>query len=149
MADVSLSRLYVLRATYLIIVVGLGVDIWPSILGHEGPWKLAGSVVVSLLGGVTLIASLGIRYPLKMIPLLLFELVWKSIWLLAVALQQWRLGPLDAGMLESVKACLMGIVILPLVIAWRSVVTEFVRARGDRWTLSVQPATPPAGALIA
>jgi hypothetical protein len=33
--EVSLVRLYVLRATYLLLVVGLGAMILPSLLRHE------------------------------------------------------------------------------------------------------------------
>jgi hypothetical protein len=36
-------------------------------------------VVRSVLAAVSLLAVLGIRYPLKMLPLLFFELVWKTI----------------------------------------------------------------------
>ena len=32
MHDVSTFRLYILRATYLLIVVGLGLTIWPLLL---------------------------------------------------------------------------------------------------------------------
>ena len=35
MAKVSLWRLYALRAGYLLLVVGLGVEIWPGII-HGG-----------------------------------------------------------------------------------------------------------------
>lgn len=34
MAGVSLFRLYALRASYLLIAVGLGVYIWPAIFHH-------------------------------------------------------------------------------------------------------------------
>ena len=33
--EVSLARLYVLRATYLLLVVGLGAMIVPSLITHE------------------------------------------------------------------------------------------------------------------
>ena len=36
MHDVSTFRLYLLRATYLLIVVGVGFPIWPGIL-HPSP----------------------------------------------------------------------------------------------------------------
>jgi len=84
MSEVSTFRLYLLRAAYLFIVVGLGFEIWPGIFHHEKTWTLMHGVACSLLAAVSVLAVLGIRYPLTMLPLLLFELVWKSIWLIAV-----------------------------------------------------------------
>jgi hypothetical protein len=88
MNDVSTLRLYLLRAGYLLLVVGLGSTIWPAIL-DQTTWELMRGVVVSMLGAMSLLAVLGIRYPLQMLPLLFFELTWKSIWLLRVALPLW------------------------------------------------------------
>src|SRR5579862_8801524 len=81
MTDVSLLRLYVMRATYLLLVVGLGLMIWPQIIHH--PMSTHGATT-SLLAAVQLLAIVGLRYPLQMLPVLLFELVWKSIWLTAI-----------------------------------------------------------------
>ena len=73
--EVSLVRLYVLRAMYLLLVVGLGAMIVPEILSHEPASR---GVIPSLLGAVWLLAFLGLRYPLEMLPLLMFEFAWKS-----------------------------------------------------------------------
>ena len=89
--DVSLTRLHVLRATYLLLVVGLGATIVPVLFGHE---PMARGVIPSLLGAVSLLAFVGLRYPLQMLPLLMFEFVWKTIWLFAFALPQWSSGEL-------------------------------------------------------
>jgi len=113
MSEVSTFRLYLLRATYLLILVGLGFTIWPGIIHHAKAVELMDGVVSSLLGAVAVVAALGIRYPLGMLPLLLFELVWKSIWLIAFALPLWSAHQIDAETQETVKACLMGIVIFP------------------------------------
>jgi len=131
--QVSLLRLYALRATYLLIAVGLGIDILPAIIHHAKPWELWQGVVCSVLGAVSALALLGIRYPLQMLPLLFFEMVWKSIWLVVVALPLWFANqPMDARTSETVLACLMG-VIFPVVIPWRYVVANFVMRRGERW----------------
>src|SRR5919112_572119 len=87
--DVSLFRLYVLRAMYLVLVVGLGAMIVPELLNHE---LTSRGVIASLLGAVWLLAFLGIRYPLQMLPLLMFELAWKAIWAIAYGLPQWSSG---------------------------------------------------------
>jgi hypothetical protein len=131
--EVSVLRLYVLRATYLLIVVGLGASIWPGILHHTRPWELMHGVACCMLGAVTLVAILGLRYPLRMLPLLLFELVWKSIWLIVVAYPAWSAHQIDADTAETIKACLMGIVIFPLAIPWPYVIATYVKAAGDRW----------------
>jgi hypothetical protein len=133
MPEVSTFRLYLLRATYLLIVVGLGFTIWPGILHPPKDLALMRGVVRSLLGAVSLLAILGIRYPLKILPLLFFELVWKSIWILAFGLPLWSAHQLDPDTRETLNACLMGIVLFPLVIPWRYVLANYVKAPGDRW----------------
>jgi len=132
MTQVSLPRLYALRAAYLLIAVGLGLTIWPGILYPDKPWPLMYGVVQSVLGAVSLLALLGLRYPLRMLPLLMFELVWKSMWLIVVAVPLWRTGTMDANTWETAVACLMG-VIFPIVIPWRYVWVNYVKASGDRW----------------
>jgi len=133
MSDVSAFRLYLLRAMYLLIVVGLGFTIWPGIIRHPLSWDLMQSATSSLLAGVSVLALVGIRYPLQMLPLLLFELVWKSIWLIAVALPLWAAHRIDAETWETVKACLMGVVLVPLVVPWPYVVAHYVKKPGDPW----------------
>ncbi|MBP9144988.1 MAG: hypothetical protein KBI44_10930 [Thermoanaerobaculia bacterium] len=134
MSEVSTFRLYLLRGTYLLIVVGLGLVIWPTLLHPVKAWTLWHSVGRSLLAAVTVLAALGIRYPLRLLPLLLFELVWKSIWLSAIALPLWLSGnPIDPAMQETIRDCLLGLVIFPAVIPWPYVLAEFVRKPGDRW----------------
>ena len=131
MTEVSLTRLYLLRATYLLIAVGLGSDVWPALLRH-GPWTMWHGVACSLLGAVSALALVGLRYPLRMLPLLLVELTWKSTWLLIIALPLWRAGVIDAATKETAVACLMG-VIFPVIIPWRYVWANYVTAPGDRW----------------
>ena len=131
--DVSTFRLYLLRATYLLIAVGLCLMIWPSILRHPVDVPHMNGVVRSLLGAVALLAFVGIRYPLKMLPLLFFELVWKSIWVLAFGLPLWLGHQLDAATGQTMFECLFGILLVLLVLPWRYVFTHYVREYGDRW----------------
>jgi hypothetical protein len=130
--DIALFRLYLLRAGYLLLVVGLGPTIWPVVLHHR-PWSdvMHGSAV-AMLAALSALALLGVRYPLKMLPLLLFELTWKAIFLAAVAYPAWVGGKMDANMSEATFACAMGAIFL-LVIPWDHVWATYVKAPGDRW----------------
>jgi hypothetical protein len=132
MKEVSLLRLYLLRATYLLIAVGLVFTIWPQIIHHPTPWSLWHGVGCSLLGTMALLAFWGIRYPLKMLPVLFFELIWKLIWLIAVALPLWKDHKMDADSLETAQNCFLG-VIVPIVIPWNYVWKQYIKMRGDRW----------------
>jgi hypothetical protein len=133
MSEVSTGRLHVLRALYLLIAAGLGITIWPGILAPPDDLPHMASVVRSVLGAVSLLALLGLRYPLTMLPLLLFEFIWKSIWVLAFGLPLWHAGQLDANAQETLKACLMGIVLVPIAVPWGYVFRHYVKAPGDPW----------------
>lgn len=132
MARVSLLRLYALRAGYLFIAVGLAATVWPLVLNHSPQWPLMNSVVCSLLAAMSVLAAVGIRYPLQMLPILLFELIWKSIWLIAVALPLWTANQIDARTWQTVTDCLTAAILIPLI-PWRYVISEYVMKPGDRW----------------
>jgi hypothetical protein len=133
LSDVSTVRLYALRALYALIAVGLGITIWPGILAPPDDLSHMASVVRSVLGAVALLALLGLRYPLKMLPLLFFEFVWKSIWVVAFGLPLWLGQELDANTRETLNACLMGIVLVPLAVPWGYVFRHYMKTPGDRW----------------
>jgi membrane associated rhomboid family serine protease len=133
MSEVSTVRLYMLRAMYLLIAAGLATTVWPYIVSP--PDLVAGpkSVIRALLGALAVVSLLGLRYPLQMLPLLLFALLWKVIWVVASAVPMW-LGPgLDAYASETLFACLMGVVLVPIVIPWGYVTQRYARSPGEPW----------------
>lgn len=132
MANISTLRLYLLRAMYLLMAVGLGVTIWPGIL-VPGDVSHMGSVVRGMLGALALMALWGLRYPMTMLPVLLFEFVWKVIWVVAFGLGPWLSGDLDPGRQQTLLDCLIGVVLVPIAVPWGYVVRHYVNAPGDRW----------------
>src|ERR671933_489117 len=136
MSDVSTFRLYLLRAMYVFTVVGLAIEKLPALI-HPANLPPGDSVILSVLGATALLAVVGIRYPIKMLPLLFFELVWKSILMLVFGLPRLLSGGLDPsvsfGGTETLIACLVGIVLVPLAIPWGYVFNQYVKAPGDRW----------------
>ena len=131
-AEVSLPRLYFLRLGYLVIALGLALTKWPLIINHDRPWPLFEGVETCMLVALSLLWFLGLRYPLQMLPVLLFEIAWKFIWMIAVVLPLWVSDQLDPATLKVFYACL--VVVIPLaVIPWRYVFANYVRKPGDRW----------------
>src|SRR5215216_1774250 len=136
MYEVSTFRLYLLRAMYVFTVVGLAIEKLPALL-RPATLSPGDSVILSVLGTTALLAVLGIRYPLKMLPLLFFEFVWKFIWILAFGLPLSLSGGLDPnisfGGTETLIACLVGVVLVPLVTPWGYVLKHYLQAPGARW----------------
>jgi hypothetical protein len=128
--EVSLVRLYVLRAAYLLLVVGAGGMILPVLISH-GP--MARGVIPALIGGVALLAIVGLKYPLLMLPLLMFEFAWKSLWLLVFGLPQYLSGQLPPTFAEDFFNISFGVVVMPLVIPWGYVWRHYVKGSADRW----------------
>lgn len=133
MSPVPQFRLHLLRAFYLLIAVGLGLTIWPQIVFPVSTVADPHSTIRAILAAFSLLALLGLRYPLQMLPILLFELVWKTFWVFASALPMWMSGGLDEYASGVLFACLMGVVLTPLVIPWKYVYQHYVKATGDPW----------------
>jgi hypothetical protein len=134
MTDVPLFRLYLMRAVYLLIAVGVGAMALPPLIAQAEPITPMRGVALSFWMALSLLALLGIRYPLQMIPVLMIQMLYKIVWLLAVALPLWQSGaPFDAATAEFTRAMIIGIIIDVIAIPWGYVLANYVRRPGSRW----------------
>ena len=127
--EVSLARLYVIRAVALLGVWGLFVTV-QTLVAHA---PMDRGVHNALISGLWLMALFTLRYPLKMVTILLFELVWKMVWLLAFGLPQWWSGVGSPRLSEDLWSIGAFPVVVVLVIPWGYVWRHYVKAPGDRW----------------
>lgn len=136
----SLRRVNLMRVGYAVMAIGLAARKWPllpdaaSLPAYEG-------VVAALLTAMSLLALLGLRYPVKLLPLLIFESAWKLIWLAVVAVPHVVAGDLSAEMGTMLSSISLVVVIL-VVTPWDYVLKTYVRATGDPWLRSRSTATP-------
>jgi hypothetical protein len=126
-----------MRIGYLVMGVGLAATKWPSLVHRDQPWPLWEGVSTYILVAMGLLALLGLRHPLKMLPILVFESVWKVLWLTAVARPQWSAGKLDPATSKVASSCLWVVIILA-VTPWRYVFAQNVTARGEPWRSDVK-----------
>jgi hypothetical protein len=132
LSGLPLHRLYLLRAGYLLMGLGLAVVTWPLVVNGADTLPLFEGVVACLLTALSLLAFLGLRYPVKLLPVLLFESAWKLIWLATVAAPRAVAGDVDAATQDVAINCSLVIVILA-VTPWRYVWQQYATAKGDRW----------------
>jgi hypothetical protein len=131
--DLPLYRLYVMRAAYLLIGVAQGARTWPTLVHHAQPWTFWHGVAASFLGALTLCCLLGVRYPVRMMPLLIFEFVWKAIWVVAVWLPPWLGHTVDPDIADSFPAIFPALIVVPLVLPLGYLWKTYVLAPADRW----------------
>ena len=55
MNELSLLHLYAWRAGYL-LVIGLGLTIWPGMIHHDQPWTPMGGVLHCMLAAMSALA---------------------------------------------------------------------------------------------
>lgn len=130
--ELSVVRLYMLRFCYLVMAVGLGIVIWPSVIVHTSDFATESGVRCSLLAGLCLMSAVGVRYPVKMLPVLLFEIVWKAIYLIGFALPMWRAHQVNEAAAADIFAVSLVVIFLPMV-PWGYAIREFLLAKSERW----------------
>jgi hypothetical protein len=130
--ELPLFRLNLMRVGYALMGVGLALVKWPLFVTHPDPWPLFEGVATCLLTAMSLLAFLGLRYPVRLLPILLFECLWKLIWLSVVGVPKLAAGTLDAATRQVLINCLVVVVILA-VVPWRHVWHQYATAPGDRW----------------
>jgi hypothetical protein len=124
-------RRNLLRVGYLVIAAGLAVTRWPLLVDH-GAWGLKAGTIECMLVALSVLALLGLRHPVRMLPLLLFEVTWKLTWLAVVALPRWRHGTLVGAAREQTNAVLW-VVIIVAVVPWRHLLTQYLTVPGEPW----------------
>lgn len=124
-------RLNIMRGGYLLMAVGLIVFKWPELL-QAASMPAIESAVLCILTAMSLLALLGLRYPIGMLPILMFEVLWKVLWLAIVGLPHLIAGDMDSAT-ESMFFSVLFVVAILAVTPWDYVWKRFVTARGDRW----------------
>ncbi|MGH9626057.1 MAG: hypothetical protein ACRD4G_17205 [Bryobacteraceae bacterium] len=132
MSTISTFRLYLLRAAYLVLVIGLGMEVWPAIVDHVYSMRIDTGIMTCMLWALSVLSILGVRYPLQMLPLLLFEMTWKTAWLLTVALPHWLRGQWSQDLGSTTFAVSLVVILLPLI-PWTYVFQHYAKKSGDRW----------------
>ncbi len=124
-------RLNMMRVGYAFMGVGLAIVKWPLLL-DAASFPVPDGVVTCLLTAMSLLALLGLRYPTRMLPILLFEVVWKTIWIAVVAVPHLAAGDLDTATSAVLVNCSL-VVVIAAVVPWRHAWTRYVSTPGEVW----------------
>ena len=122
--QIATWRLWLLKAGYLLLTVGMGMQVIPIFFNHQ-PTTLDEGVVNSMLLAMVVLCAFGLRYPLKMLPILFWEIIWKTAWLLTVALPAINKGDLEENTASYAFACSL-VIIIYAVVPWDYTVRNYL-----------------------
>ena len=119
-------NIYLLRLLFLLVVVFVASDAWSAILKHEGQWDHVKAAAVCMWAAYSVLSIFGLINPLKWLPIVMFEIFYKIIWLAIVAYPLWSTNQLAGspaeGMTRAFVWVLLPIVAMPWPYAFRTYV---------------------------
>ena len=131
MDQLSRTQLNLLRAGYLFMGLGLALVKWPH-LADARTLPLHEGVTLCLLTAMSLLALLGVRYPQRLLPVLLLEIAWKLLWIGLVGVPLALGGGLDDPTATVLTNCTFVVVVIA-VVPWAHVWRSYGRAGAEPW----------------
>ena len=119
-------QVFLLRFFYVLMPLFVGTWAWRSILTHQGPWDPVRAVAMCVWAAYPTLSILGILHPVRMLPLFLFMLAYKTIWLGAVAYPQWSAGALWGTPTGDIARDFLGLPLAFLAVPWGYVFRTYV-----------------------
>jgi len=116
-----------MRSLFFLNFISLSYDNWSTILFPEEQMDTLTGVTISFWAAFSVLNLFGIRFPLKFIPILLLQLLYKSAWIIGTYLPAKNSGQLDEDLISFFWICVAGIILNLLVLPWRFVYHEYLK----------------------
>ena len=118
-------NIYLLRLLYFLVVIFVARDSWTVILMHQGSWDYLQAVAYCVWAAYATLSVVGLIHPLKMIPIVLFEIFYKSIWLIIVAYPLWSKHQLVGSPAEQLTYAFLWLPLPLLAVPWPYVLRNY------------------------
>ena len=127
-------NIYLLRLLFILMLVFLGKDSWTHILTFKGTWNPMTAMAWCIWASYSVLSILGIIHPLKMLPIVMLEILYKVIWLILVAYPLWSSNQLAGSPPEGMTNVFLLVILPILAMPWRYFFKKYIliRARGAR-----------------
>jgi len=119
-------NIYLLRLIYFLMLVFVGSDSWISIVTHQGPWDHVRAVAFCVWASYSTLSVLGLIHPLRMLPIMIFMIGYKLLWLIVVAYPLWRANALAGSPAEEMTRVFLWIPLPIIAVPWKYVFQNYV-----------------------
>ena len=125
-------QIHLLRLVYLLMALFIATRSWRAIATHTGPWDPYRGLAFCVWATYTTLGVLGLRHPLRLLPIMVFMIAYKTLWLAVVAYPLWTAGTLAGSPAESLATVFRWAPIMALFVPWSYFVRQFVTANPVR-----------------
>jgi hypothetical protein len=122
---VATWQINAMRFLFLLMALVMGSFVWQQLLFESADWDVMRGLAKSMLAALAVMSLIGVRYPLQMLPLMLYEIAWKTIWIILIAGRAWMGGKWNVD-IEGLFYDCIGIVIAFFIVPWRYVWARYM-----------------------
>ena len=122
-------NVYFLRLLFLVVFLFLGKDAWTSLLTHRSSWDPYTTAAFCMWAGFALISLIGVFHPLKMLPLMIFEVMYKVLYLVLVSYPLWSTNRLAGSPEEDMTFRFLPVILGIVAVPWKYALDKYVLNR--------------------
>ena len=122
-------NIYLLRLLCTLMLLFVAYGSWNNILHHSAGWNNTEAAAWCMWGGYSLVSIIGIFRPLKILPIILFEIIYKITWLLIVAYPLWVDGELEGSPAEARANDFIWVIFPIVAMPWQYFIRSYILGR--------------------
>jgi hypothetical protein len=122
-------QIYMMRTLFTLMFVFVSIDSWSALLGNDAEWTPMRAAALCMFASYALLSGIGIVRPLKMLPILVFMVLYKSLWLVVVAYPLWAAGTLAGSPSEGMARIFVWVPVAYLAVPWGYFFTTYIAGR--------------------
>ncbi|MBX7169374.1 MAG: hypothetical protein K1X72_00320 [Pyrinomonadaceae bacterium] len=119
-------NIYLLRILYFLMLAVMSVDAWKMIFTNDGQLEKFRAMAICVWAAYGTLGLFGLFKPLKWLPIVLFMIFYKTLWLIVVSLPLWRANQLEGSSAEEMTYIFIAAPFMLLVIPWKYVFKNYL-----------------------
>ena len=119
-------NIYLLRVLYFLMFIGVAFEAWKTIITHQGPWDHTRAVAFCVWAAYPTLSIFGLIRPLQWLPIVIFMIFYKTLWVIVVAYPLWRAGALAGSPAEEMAHIFVWAPVIILIVPWVYVFKNYV-----------------------
>ena len=104
----------------------MATDAWKMIFTHEGQLDRFRGIAVCVWAAYGTLSLFGLIHPLKWLPIVLFMIFYKTLWLIVVAYPLWKTNTLKGSSAEELANIFIWVLVPLLFIPWKYFFKKYI-----------------------